>query len=137
LVSDTPAERQRKAEAARAAAVQRSIQMQLTGQSNTDKTVKSSKTNEKTSSDSVAISGGKSLAELHAQKVMEEKLAKRAEVDPRFSHMNPALLAPEWNRDKEFQSVNLDAKPKQNSMLNQASALSDRFASAGTKTSFL
>lgn len=146
--SDTPAERQRKAEVARAAAVQRSIQLQLTGQkavsssssSSTTKPSSSSSSSTSSSSSSASASSAPaqpSLADLHAQRVRDEKRAKRAEVDPRFAHLNPALLAPEWDREKEFGGINLDAKPKQSIMLNQSSALSDRFASAGKTTSFL
>jgi hypothetical protein len=127
--TDTPADRQRKAAEARAAAEHRSMQLRLTGRadhpppsvaaSSSDKRSSSgsgsqsgsaiSATGASSSSTSVsstsAVSAAKqqSLVEIHAARVAEEKRAARALTDPRFAHFNAALLAPEFDREKDFQ----------------------------------
>jgi hypothetical protein len=126
--TDTPADRQRKAAEARAAAEHRSMQLRLTGRadvppsasassasSSADKrggsgsaSAASSAAASASASSSSSASAAKqqqqqSLVEIHAARVAEEKRTARALTDPRFAHFNSALLAPEFDREKDFQ----------------------------------
>lgn len=119
--TDTPADRQRKAAEARAAAEHRSMQLRLTGRADAPpppasaasaSAPSSDKRSQGASSTAAASSAGssaasaakqQSLVEIHAARVAEEKRAARALTDPRFANFNAALLAPEFDREKDFQ----------------------------------